>query len=297
MARIRTVKPEFWSDEQVMECSPLARLMFIGIWNFCDDGGNHPLSEKTIKALVFPGDDINSTTIRRMLVELSSNALVRFYESGGKAYLNVKGWRHQKIDKPTIKHPDFYEGIEVFPHDLWPADHVVVEASSNTRRILVEASPPEGEGKGKGKGIGKDQERCPNIEKPKATATRKTKIPSPFLLTVEMRSWAVESAPGVDLKTETEKFVDYWRAEAKTKADWPATWRNWIRKAQQDLNRSPGRGTGGGLVNRQQQIEDQSAAVVLEIQQRELQRQRQAAGEIVSHGDLISPAGEVIYVD
>jgi hypothetical protein len=133
--------------------------------------------------------------------------------------------------------------------------------------------------------------------KPKATAARKTKIPSPFLLTVEMRSWAVDSAPGVDLKTETEKFVDYWRAEAKTKADWQATWRNWIRKAQQDLNRSPGRGTGGGLVNRQQQIEDQSAAVVLEIQQRELQRQRQAAGEIVSHGDLISPAGEVIYVD
>lgn len=239
MARIRTIKPEFWSDEQIMECSPLARLMFIGIWNFCDDGGNHPLSEKTIKALVFPGDDIDSATIRRMLVELSSNALVRFYESDGKTYLNVKGWRHQKIDKPTIKHPDYYEGMEVFPDDLWPAAHVVDEASSRPRRIVGEASPPEGEGEGEGegKGKGKDQERGPHIEKTKPE-TRKTKIPTPFLLTPEMRAWAAGSVPGVDLKTETEKFVDYWRGEAKTKADWSATWRNWMRKAQQDHNRA-----------------------------------------------------------
>jgi hypothetical protein len=133
-----------------MECSPLARLMFIGIWNFCDDAGNHPLSEKTIKALVFPGDSIDSATIRRMLVELSANALVRFYERDGKTYLNVSGWRHQKIDKPTIKHPDYSEGMEVFPDDLWPRAHVVDDTSPTPRRIVDESSPPEGEGKGKG---------------------------------------------------------------------------------------------------------------------------------------------------
>ncbi len=42
MARIRSIKTEFWTAEQVMECSPIARLLFIGMWNFCDDGGNHP---------------------------------------------------------------------------------------------------------------------------------------------------------------------------------------------------------------------------------------------------------------
>ena len=52
MARIRTVKPEFWASEQVMECSPIARLLFIGLWNFCDDAGNHPLSEKTLRDYV-----------------------------------------------------------------------------------------------------------------------------------------------------------------------------------------------------------------------------------------------------
>jgi hypothetical protein len=40
--------------------------------------------------------------------------------------------------------------------------------------------------------------------------------------------------PAVDLKAEHLKFVDYWIAkpgQAGTKLDWPATWRNWIRKA------------------------------------------------------------------
>ena len=70
MARIRTVKPEFWSSEQVMSCRPMARLLFIGIWNFCDDGGNHPLSPRTIKALVFPGDDITAEEVSSLLGEL-----------------------------------------------------------------------------------------------------------------------------------------------------------------------------------------------------------------------------------
>lgn len=146
VARIRSIKPEFWSDEQVMECSPLARLLFIGIWNFCDDGGNHPLSEKTLKALIFPGDSIDTAEIRRLLVELSSNDLLRFYESSGKLYLNVPGWRHQKIDRPTYKHPDFDDGVPLDCQKIWPADHVVDDTSSNARRMLDEASPPERKG-------------------------------------------------------------------------------------------------------------------------------------------------------
>jgi hypothetical protein len=46
MARIRTIRPEFWTSEQVTECSMPARLLFIGLWNFCDDGGRMPYSPK-----------------------------------------------------------------------------------------------------------------------------------------------------------------------------------------------------------------------------------------------------------
>lgn len=131
MARIRSVKPEFWASEQVMECSPMARLMFIGLWNFCDDAGNHVASAKTIKAEIFPGDDISSADVQGMLDELSSNGLIAFYTNDSKAYLHVTGWKkHQKIDRPTFKHPAY---------------------PGSARRALDEPSPPEGSGE-EGKG-------------------------------------------------------------------------------------------------------------------------------------------------
>ncbi len=105
MARIRTVKPEFWSSEQVMSCSPLARLLFIGIWNFCDDGGNHPLAPRTIKALVFPGDDITTDQVSGLLGELEGAGLTMSYWVAGKNYLHVCGWKHQKIEKKNFKYP------------------------------------------------------------------------------------------------------------------------------------------------------------------------------------------------
>ncbi len=142
MARIRSIKPEFWSSEQVMECSPMARLLFIGLWNFCDDGGNHVASAKTVKAEIFPGDDISSTDVQGMLDELSSNSLIAFYTNGDKQYLHVTGWKkHQKIDRPTYKHPAF---------------------SNDDRRGLDESSTPGVEGSGEeGKGKGEKPPHTP----------------------------------------------------------------------------------------------------------------------------------------
>jgi hypothetical protein len=100
VSRIRSIKPEFWSSEQVMECSTNARLLFIGLWNFCDDAGRHPLAPKQIKALVFPGDDFSVDDIARMLDELSTSGLITTYTVDGKEYLYVTGWSHQKIDRP-----------------------------------------------------------------------------------------------------------------------------------------------------------------------------------------------------
>lgn len=138
---------------------------------------------------------------------------------------------------------------------------------------------------------------CPPTEAKEKPAPRKTKIPTPFMLTAEMRTWASESVPGVDLKSETEKFVDYWRGEAKTKADWPATWRNWMRKAQQDHNRPPMRGVS--TVNRQQQVEDANARVVREIAEREARRHGHQPFEQsgIDLGDVVAVDGEVIRVE
>lgn len=51
---------------------------------------------------------------------------------------------------------------------------------------------------------------------------------------------------------ELEKFRDYWLAKAgkdATKRDWPATWRNWVRRAsERETNRRGSAGGGGNSV-------------------------------------------------
>ena len=72
---------------------------------------------------------------------------------------------------------------------------------------------------------------------PEPKPKRKTRLPEPFNVSGDMRKWAAERAPAVHLVNETEKFVNYWRGNGGTKADWAATWRTWFLKAQEDANR------------------------------------------------------------
>jgi uncharacterized protein YdaU (DUF1376 family) len=80
---------------------------------------------------------------------------------------------------------------------------------------------------------------------------RKTKgsrrVPEDFTVTDEMAEWAQEGAPLVDWRRETEKFRDW---EFKhPRSDWPATWRTWMRKAQEDAEsrRPAGNRTPSGV--------------------------------------------------
>lgn len=59
-----------------------------------------------------------------------------------------------------------------------------------------------------------------------------TRVPEPFQITEDMRGWAAESTPGLDVDWYTGAFVDFWRGKSGrngTKLDWVATWRNWMR--------------------------------------------------------------------
>ena len=97
MARIRTIKPEFWSDDKVTSCSPLARLLFIGLWNFADDEGRMDDAPRQIKARVLPSDEATIQGVDALLGELAEAGLIERYGVAGRRYLRVRGWRHQKI--------------------------------------------------------------------------------------------------------------------------------------------------------------------------------------------------------
>tara|TARA_R100001594_G_C4033743_1_gene261821 strand:- start:965 stop:1810 length:846 start_codon:yes stop_codon:yes gene_type:complete len=105
MARIRSIKPEFHSAQQIIECSQIARLLFLSMWNFCDDEGVHKFSAKQLKAEIFPADSTTDTEILGMIDELIKNGLLIEYSADGSqegpSYLAVTGWfRQQRIDKP-----------------------------------------------------------------------------------------------------------------------------------------------------------------------------------------------------
>lgn len=91
------------------------------------------------------------------------------------------------------------------------------------------------------------EEHPPSEGVARKRASRATRIPDDFAVTPEMVAWVAQDAPDVDGRRETAKFVDYWRGKSgkdATKVDWPATWRNWIRRAQDDLRDTRPTGLG-----------------------------------------------------
>lgn len=138
MARIRSIKPEYWTSEQVVECSPMARLLFIGLWNFCDDNGVHPASAKRAKMEVFPSDDLTEGAVKKLIDELLTTGLLAKFEVDGKSYWNVTGWHHQKIERPSYKFPAPPKSTSD------PRGHG--EDSTSARRVFADDSPPDGKG-------------------------------------------------------------------------------------------------------------------------------------------------------
>lgn len=96
VARIRSIKPEFWTDGDMLRLSDSCRLFFIGLWNFCDDEGKHRLDLNQLVA-EFGG------TWHRGKVKLFVSCLVNSGQlriNSDSTWLQVTGWSHQKIDKP-----------------------------------------------------------------------------------------------------------------------------------------------------------------------------------------------------
>jgi hypothetical protein len=103
--RIRTVKPEFWTSEDIASIEDWGeRLLFIGLWSYVDDNGVGRDVEKLIMADLFPLEDDPRETLARVsdgLRTLAERGLVMRYEVDGKRYLYINGWHHQKIDHPS----------------------------------------------------------------------------------------------------------------------------------------------------------------------------------------------------
>ncbi|HEY2644063.1 MAG TPA: hypothetical protein VGI56_09965 [Galbitalea sp.] len=128
MARIRSIRPEFWVDDKIVDLSLLAKLLFIGLWNFADDDGYIEDSERRIKRMVFPD---NNYDIRPAIAELVKSGVVSRATSDQGQLLHVVNLaKWQKPQHPTPTKFTNIKGNKTLIHEDSREDMNPPEASS-----------------------------------------------------------------------------------------------------------------------------------------------------------------------
>ena len=107
MARIRNIKPEFFTSEAVSELPIRARLTWIGLWTHCDNHGRARDNVKLIKAAVWPLDEVTLKDIEEDLATLARHGRIVRYSVRGKRYLVITNWGEHPYGafKGDPKHP------------------------------------------------------------------------------------------------------------------------------------------------------------------------------------------------
>lgn len=96
MARIRTIKPEFFTSADIVSLSPLARLFYVSLWCESDREGRLNWNVKTLKMRYFPADDC---CIEQLSGELIRAGLIAIYEVGSRVYCHIPAFKiHQVIN-------------------------------------------------------------------------------------------------------------------------------------------------------------------------------------------------------
>ncbi|HCB0756303.1 TPA: hypothetical protein MYM49_005422, partial [Klebsiella pneumoniae] len=115
MARIRTIKPTFWTDEDMAEISESACLLAIGLLNYADDEGYFNANPKLIKAAVFPIRE-TSRSIPVLLQELSNCGYISLFSAqNGKHFGLINNFtKHQVVNKKT---PSKIKEMNLLPYD------------------------------------------------------------------------------------------------------------------------------------------------------------------------------------
>lgn len=136
MARIRTIKPEFFTSEDIVSLSPMARLLYIATWCEADKEGRLIWKPRTFKLRYFPGD---SCDVEALCDELVSAGLVVPY-GDGLAYIPAFA-KHQHINprESASTLPD--------PHACATRQHASARVSDGASTVNDAQGGREGKGK------------------------------------------------------------------------------------------------------------------------------------------------------
>lgn len=98
MARMRTIKPGFFANEQLAELPFSARLLFAGLWTIADRDGRLLDRPKFIKGQLFPYDAV---PVDGLLSKLAEREFIRRYAVAGERLIQITTFK--KHQNPHVK--------------------------------------------------------------------------------------------------------------------------------------------------------------------------------------------------
>jgi len=156
MARIRTIKPEFFRHEELYEAEthyalPL-RIAFAGLWTVADREGRFTWKPRALKLDCLPYDQCD---FDRVLTALAERGFIHRYTVDGTTYGCIPSWdKHQVINVREAQ-------------STIPANPDPMHAHARTCVHITEPVHYTGEGKGKEKeGKGKGRESAASVATP-----------------------------------------------------------------------------------------------------------------------------------
>jgi hypothetical protein len=162
MARIRTIKPEFWQDEELSALPADTHILAAALLNYADDEGYFNANPKLIKAATTPLREEDVTT-KTSLISLSQ---MGFIEQGtapdGKRYGRIINFtKHQYINKKTdskIKNLGIVWDVSGIPTVLLPSSSALERNREQGTGNRERNREPEGDaGKPKKKNLTDDR--------------------------------------------------------------------------------------------------------------------------------------------
>jgi hypothetical protein len=104
MARMRSLKPEFWADEDLADLPRDARLLYMGLWNLADEHARLRGDARYVKGQLFPyDDDLDPDAVERLLKPLADSGKVVRYTIAGRSYMFLPTLsKHQRLEPERV---------------------------------------------------------------------------------------------------------------------------------------------------------------------------------------------------
>ncbi|GGD33270.1 hypothetical protein GCM10010915_12070 [Microbacterium faecale] len=216
----------FYTSRKVLSIPRSCRLAAVGLWTMAGNWSGRELTDGRVPNYVLA--ELGATSrLRRALVE------ARLWLDHGSDGIEFNKWAEYQ---PTRSEVEADRAKAAERQRKWRERHKG-ETSNDTVSNGVTA--PVTNGVSNDAPTRPDPTRTSN-EVLEGARKRAHRIPDPFIVTGEMREWAAREVPGLDIDDSTSRFADYWRAESGAKArklDWIATWRNWLRRDDDNASR------------------------------------------------------------